>query len=84
MATEAKNSGGPLGTTMSEINRIIADVVPEREIDEVTTGRATPLKVKELEGASSESKDLDIRHLGGQELSEEDISELKEFVIAGS
>jgi hypothetical protein len=26
---------------------------------------------------------LDLRHLGGQELSKEDISELKEFAIAG-
>jgi hypothetical protein len=39
--------------------------------------------VKQLEGAYSESKDLELRHLGGQELSEEDISELKEFAIAG-
>jgi hypothetical protein len=67
MATEAENSRGPLGTTISEIDRIIAGVVPEREMDEVTAGRATPLKVKELEGASLESKDLDLRHLGGVE-----------------
>jgi hypothetical protein len=66
MATKAKNSGGPFGTTMSKIDRIIADVVPKREIDEVTAGRATPLKVKELEGASSERKDLDLWHLGGR------------------
>ena len=69
---------------MSKIDRIIAHVIPDREMAKVTTDRASPLKMKELEGASSESKDLDIRHLGGQELSEEDISELKEFVIAGS
>jgi hypothetical protein len=68
---------------MSEMDRIIADVVPEREIDEVTAGKATPLNMKELEGASSESKDLDLRHLGGQELSEEDNFELKEFAIVG-
>jgi hypothetical protein len=79
---EAKNSGGPLETTMPEINRIIADVVPEREMGEVTTGRASPLKMKYLEGVSSKNKELDLRHLGGQELSEEDISELKEFTIA--
>jgi hypothetical protein len=83
MAAEAENSEGPLGTTMSEIDRIIADVVPKREMDEATAGRATPLKMKELEGASLEIKDLDLRHMGGQELSEEDISELKEFAIAG-
>jgi hypothetical protein len=28
MATEVENSEGPLGTTMLEIDRIIADVVP--------------------------------------------------------
>jgi hypothetical protein len=83
MAAEAKNSGGPLGTTMLEIDKIIVDVVPEREMDEVTAGRAKPLKMKELEGASSESKGFNLRHLGGQELSEEDISELKEFAIVG-
>ena len=62
---------------MSEIDRIIADVVPEREMAEVTTDRAPPLKMKELEGVSSEDRELDLRHLGGQELSEEDIFELK-------
>jgi hypothetical protein len=76
-AAKAKNSGGPLGTTMSEIDMIIADVVLEREMAKVTTDRASPLKMKELEGASSEDIELDLRYLGGQELSEEDISKLK-------
>jgi hypothetical protein len=62
---EAENSGGPLGTTMSEIDRIIADVVPIREMDEVTTSRASPLEMKKLEVVSSENKELDLRHLGG-------------------
>jgi hypothetical protein len=81
---KAKNSGGPLGTMMSEIDRIIDDVVPEREMAEVTAGRASPLKMTNLEGVSSENKELDLRHLCGQELSKEDISELKEFAIVGS
>jgi hypothetical protein len=59
-APEAKNSGGPLGTTMSEIDKIIADVVPRREMAEVTTYRASPLKMKELEVASSEYIELDL------------------------
>jgi hypothetical protein len=46
-----------------EIDRIIRHAVPEMEIDEVTVGRATPLKVKEFEGVSSKSKDLDLRYL---------------------
>ena len=62
---EAKNRGGPLGTTMWEIDMIIVDMVPEREMAEVTAGRASPLKMKELEGVSSENKELDLRHLGG-------------------
>jgi hypothetical protein len=82
-APEAKNSRGPLGTTMSEIDRIIADVVPEREMAEVTINRASPLKMKELEGVSSEDRELDLWHLGSQELSKEDISELNEFAITG-
>jgi hypothetical protein len=39
-------------------------------------------KGKRIEDASSEDKDFDLRHLGGQELSEEDKSELKEFAIS--
>jgi hypothetical protein len=41
---EAENSGGPLGTTMTEIAQIITDVVSEREMAEVTTDRVLPLK----------------------------------------
>jgi hypothetical protein len=42
---------------------------------------AVPDKGKKIEGAPSEEKDFDLRHLGGQELSEEDASELKEFAM---
>jgi hypothetical protein len=82
VAPKAKNSRGPLGTTMLEIDRIIADVVPEKEMAEVTTDRALPLEMKELEGASSEDIELDLQHLHDQELFVEDICELKEFTIA--
>ena len=81
-ALEAENNGGSLGTTMSEIDIIIADVVPEKDMAEVTTDRASPLKMKEFEGTSSEDMELDLRHLGSQELYEENISKLKEFAIA--
>jgi hypothetical protein len=56
---------------MSEIDWPISDVAPEKDIAEVSTGKA------------SEDTDLDLRHLGGQELSDEDIFELKEFALAG-
>jgi hypothetical protein len=65
-----------LATTMSKIDRVISDVVAEENIT------ATPDKGKRIEGAYSEDKDFDLRHLGGQELSEEDKSELKEFTIS--
>jgi hypothetical protein len=55
---------------MSEIDRFISDVAPEKDIAEVSTNKA------------SEATELDIRHLGGQELSDEDIFELKEFALA--
>lgn len=39
--------------------------------------------MKNTEEASSESKIFDFWHLGGQQLSKEDISELREFAISG-
>jgi hypothetical protein len=65
-----------LTTALSKIDRLISDVVAEKDIAEA------PNKGKRIEDASSEDKDFDLRHLGGQELSEEDKSELKEFVIS--
>jgi hypothetical protein len=64
-----------LATTMSEIDRLISDVVAEENIV------VAPDKGKRIEGASSEDRDFDLWHLDGQELSEEDKSELKEFAI---
>jgi hypothetical protein len=58
-------------------------VPPEKDIAEVSTDKASALKMKELKKASSKDTELDLRHLGGQELSDEDISELKEFALAG-
>jgi hypothetical protein len=65
VAPEAEN----LRTAISEIDRIIADVTPKKDIAEVTTDRASTLKMKELEKASSEDIELDLGHLSGQELS---------------
>ena len=62
---------------MSEIDRLISAVVTEKDV------AATPSdKGKHIEDASSEDKDFDLRHLGGQQLFEEDISELKKFAIS--
>jgi hypothetical protein len=64
-----------LATTMSEIDRLISDVVAEENVAAATD------KGKRIEDASSEDKDFDLPHLGDQQLSEEDKSELKEFAI---
>ena len=70
-ANEATPEVENLGTTMSEIDRLISNVAPEKDIAEVSTDKA------------SEDIELDLWHLGGQELSDEVISELKEFTLAG-
>jgi hypothetical protein len=48
-----------LATTMSEIDKLISDVVAEENM------AATPVKGKIIEDASSKEKDFDLRHLGG-------------------
>jgi hypothetical protein len=82
-ADEVAHEVENLGTIMPEIDRLIADVTPEKDIAEVSTDKALTFKMKELKRASSEDTELDLRHLGGQEVSDEDIPELKEFAIAG-
>jgi hypothetical protein len=66
-----------LTTTMSEIDRLISDVVAEKDV-----AAAPSDKGRRIEDASSKDKDFDLRHLGGQLLYEGDKSELKEFVIS--
>jgi hypothetical protein len=70
---EAKN----LATTMSKIDRLISDVVAEKDVAAVPSDKG-----KRIEETSLEDMNFDLRHLGGQQLSEEDISELKEFAIS--
>jgi hypothetical protein len=66
-----------LATTMSEIDGLVSNVVAEENV------ATTPSdKGKRIEDASLEDKDFDLRHLGGQLLSEEDRLELKEFAIS--
>jgi hypothetical protein len=52
-------------------------VVVEKDV-----AAAPSSKGKGIEDASSEDKDFDLRRLGGQLISEEDKSELKEFAIS--
>jgi hypothetical protein len=72
-AAEAEN----LATTLSEIDRLISDVVAEKDVAIVPSDKG-----KRIEETTSENTNFDLQHLGGQQLSEEDISELKEFAIS--
>jgi hypothetical protein len=68
--------GEDLTTTMSEIDKIMLDVVVEKEVATKVSDKGK--KAKEV---SSEEAYFDLRHLGGQQLSKEDMVELKDFAI---
>jgi hypothetical protein len=74
---QAENSGGPLGTTMLEIDRLIANVAPGKNTEGAVAVETSMSKGKRTEEASSEDRSFDLWHLSGQQLFEEDISELK-------
>jgi hypothetical protein len=72
-----------LAATMSEIYKLISDVVAEKtSVVAEENMAAVPDKGKKIDNAPSDKKDFDLRHLGGQELSNEDKLELKEFAIS--
>jgi hypothetical protein len=81
-AQQAENSGGPLSTTMSEIDRLNVNVEPGKNTEGAVVVETSMSKGKRTDEASLEDRSFDLRHLGGQQLSEEDISKLKEFVIS--
>jgi hypothetical protein len=66
-----------LTTTLSEIDRLISDVVVEKEVVATISDKG-----KKIDETSSEGANFDLRYLGGQQLSKEDKSELKEFAIS--
>jgi hypothetical protein len=62
-----------LVSTMSGIDKLTSDMVIEETVVAAEQNMsAVPDKGKEVVDASSEEKDFDLRHLGGQELSEAD------------
>jgi hypothetical protein len=68
---------------MLGIDKLISDMVTEETVETAEENMATmPGKGKEVVDASSEEKSFDLRHLGGQELSEADKEELKEYGIS--
>jgi hypothetical protein len=68
---DAEDAGGAeaeeLAATMSEIDKLISDVVAEKA-DVVAEKSMAPVpdKGKKIDDASSKEKDFDLRHLGGQ------------------
>jgi hypothetical protein len=73
-AIEAKDDG-EVEATMSDIGRIISYVVKDATVEEDMA--TTPDKERGIDSGPSGEEDLDLRHLGGQELSEEEKLELK-------
>jgi hypothetical protein len=73
----ATPEGEKLATTLSEIDKLISDVVVEKEVVATILGKG-----KEIYETSSKGMDFDLRHLGSQQLSEEDRSKLREFAIS--
>jgi hypothetical protein len=57
VVAEAEN----LATTLSEIDRLISDVVAEKDVDAVPSDMG-----KGIEETSSEDMNFDLQHLGGQ------------------
>jgi hypothetical protein len=77
---EAAAETANLVSTIPGIDKLISDMVAEETVATTEENMvAVPGKGKEVVDASLEEKDFDLRHLGGQELSEVDKEELKEF-----
>jgi hypothetical protein len=69
-----------LVSTMSGIDKLISDMVTEEAVATAEENvAAVPGKGKEVVDTSSKEKDFDLRHLGGQELSEMEKEELEEY-----
>jgi hypothetical protein len=77
-AVEAKDVG-EAEATISDIDRLISDVIKDVTIEDMATD---PGKEREIDTDPPGGKDFDLRHLGGQELSEEEKSELQEFSLS--
>jgi hypothetical protein len=78
-AMEAKDAD-EAEATMPDIDRIISEVARDVTSDEnVATSLA---KEREIDSGPSGEEDFDLRHLGVQELSEEEKMDLKEFAMS--
>jgi hypothetical protein len=73
-AVEAKEAG-EVEATMSDIDRVISDVIKDVAAEEDMA--TTPDEEREIDTGPSGKEDFDLRHLGGQELSKEEKLKLK-------
>jgi hypothetical protein len=72
-----------LAAKMSGIDKLISDVVAEKtSVVAEENMAAVSDKGKKIDNIPSDEKDFDLRHLGGQELFEEDKLELKRLAIS--
>jgi hypothetical protein len=78
-AAEAKDAS-EVEATMSDVDRLILDVIKDVTAEEDMA--TLPGKEREIDTDPSSREDFDLRHLGDQELSEEEKSELKGFAMS--
>jgi hypothetical protein len=76
-----------LAFIMSIVDRLVSYMVADVVVEEANIAAeentaAMPDEGKESDNTPSDERDFDLRHLGSQELSEEDKLELKEFAIS--
>jgi hypothetical protein len=77
---EAAAEAANLMSTMSEIDKLIPDMVAEETVATAEENVVVVLgKGKEVVDTSSKEKEFDLRHLGGQELSEAEKEELEQY-----
>jgi hypothetical protein len=72
----------PLTKLLKRLNKPKV-VEPKRNTEGAIAPEISASKGKKTEEVSSENRSFELQHLGGQQLFEEDISELKEFVVSG-
>jgi hypothetical protein len=83
----SKAEAKELAATMSEVDMLVSDMVADVVVKETNVAAeenmaAVPDEGNEIDNTLSHERDFDLRHLGSQELSEEDKLELKEFAIS--
>jgi hypothetical protein len=78
-AIEAKDDG-EAEATMSDIGRIILEVVKDATAEEDMA--TSPDKERGIDSSSSGEEDFDLQHQGSHELLEEEKLELKEFAMS--